>query len=42
MWSAFANEYNEKKTFNAKTAQKVIRAFHELEASKDWPRLRAK
>jgi hypothetical protein len=38
MWSAFAKEFNEKKTFNVKTAEKIARAFHELEASKDWPR----
>ena len=38
MWSAFAKEFNEKKTFNVKTAEKITRAFHELEASKDWPR----
>jgi hypothetical protein len=42
IWSAFAKEYNEKKTFNAKTAEKITRAFHALEASKDWPRLPAK
>ena len=38
IWSDFAKEYNEKKTFNAKTARKMTRAFHKLEASKDWPR----
>jgi hypothetical protein len=37
MWSVFAKEFNEKKTFNLKTAEKITRAFHELEASKDWP-----
>jgi hypothetical protein len=42
IWSAFAKEYNENRTFNAKTAEKITRAFHELEASKDWPRLSAK
>jgi hypothetical protein len=42
MWSAFAKEYNEKKTFNAKTADKITRAFHELESSMDWPHLPAK
>jgi hypothetical protein len=42
MWSAFAKEYNERKTFNVKTAEKITRAFHQLETSKDWPRLPAK
>ena len=43
MWTAFAKEYNEKKTFNVKAAKKLTRAFHELETSNAWPRpLRSK
>ena len=43
MWTAFAKEYNEKRTFNVKAAKKLTRAFHELETSNAWPRpLRSK
>lgn len=38
IWTAFAKEYNDKKTFNVKTAKKLTRAFHELETSNTWPR----
>ena len=37
-WTAFAKEYNERKTFNVKVAAKLTRAFHELETSNSWPR----
>lgn len=38
IWTEFTKEYNEKKTFNAKLASKLTRAFHELETSSSWPR----
>src|SRR5260370_36997331 len=38
LWSALANEYNEKQTFNYKLAGEVAKAFHELEKSEGWPR----
>jgi hypothetical protein len=38
MWTAFAKEYNERKTFNVKLASKLTRAFHDLETSNSWPR----
>ena len=38
LWSALANEYNEKQTFNYKLAGEVAKAFHDLEKSEGWPR----
>jgi len=31
LWSAFANDYNQKHTFNIKLAREVSKAFHDLE-----------
>jgi hypothetical protein len=42
LWTAFATELNDKKTFNAKLAKKVAKAFHDLEKSDGWPAGRAK
>ena len=38
-WSTFAREYNEKGTFNLKTAKEVSKAFHDLEKDEGWPRM---
>jgi hypothetical protein len=37
LWQAFAEELNDKKTFNAKLAKQVSKAFHEMEKSDGWP-----
>jgi len=37
LWQTFASELNDKKTFNAKLAKEVSKAFHELEKSDGWP-----
>jgi hypothetical protein len=37
LWQAFANELNDKKTFNAKLAKQVSKAFHDMEKSDGWP-----
>lgn len=37
LWQTFAAELNEKKTFNAKLAKRISRAFHDLEKSDGWP-----
>jgi hypothetical protein len=37
LWRAFAAELNTKKTFNAKLAKQVAKAFHDLEKSDGWP-----
>jgi len=37
LWQTFAAELNEKKTFNAKLAKEVSKAFHDLEKSDGWP-----
>ena len=37
-WSTFAREYNEKGTFNLKTAREVSKAFHDLEKDEGWPK----
>lgn len=37
LWQAFALELNDKKTFNAKLAKQVAKAFHEMEKSEGWP-----
>lgn len=37
LWTAFASELNDKKTFNAKLAKQVAKAFHDLEKSDGWP-----
>ena len=37
LWEAFAAELNQKKTFNAKLAKQVAKAFHDLEKSDGWP-----
>jgi hypothetical protein len=42
LWTAFAAELNDKKTFNAKLAKKVAKAFHDLEKSDGWPVGRSK
>jgi hypothetical protein len=42
LWQAFANELNAKKTFNAKLAKQVSKAFHDLETSDGWPVGRSK
>jgi hypothetical protein len=36
LWEAFAGQLNQKKTFNAKLAKQVSKAFHELEKSDGW------
>jgi hypothetical protein len=36
LWQAFAAELNDKKTFNAKLAKQVAKAFHDLEKSDGW------
>ncbi len=36
LWEAFASQLNEKKTFNAKLAKQVSKAFHDLEKSDGW------
>lgn len=36
LWEAFAGQLNDKKTFNAKLAKQVSKAFHELEKSDGW------
>jgi hypothetical protein len=38
-WSTFAREYNEKGTFNLKTAKEVSKAFHDLEKDEGWPKM---
>jgi hypothetical protein len=38
-WSTFAREYNEKGTFNLKTAKDVSKAFHDLEKDEGWPKM---
>ena len=37
LWQAFARELNDKKTFNAKLAKQVAKAFHDMEKSEGWP-----
>ena len=37
-WTAFANEYNDRRTFNVKAARDLSKAFHEMERSEGWPR----
>lgn len=37
LWQAFAGELNDKKTFNAKLAKQISKAFHNLEKSDGWP-----
>jgi hypothetical protein len=37
LWEALAAELNGKKTFNAKLAKQVSKAFHDLEKSDGWP-----
>lgn len=37
LWATFAEQLNEKQTFNAKLAKKVSKAFHDLEKSEGWP-----
>jgi hypothetical protein len=38
-WSTFVSEYNEKGTFNLKTAREVSKAFHDLEKDEGWPKM---
>jgi hypothetical protein len=40
LWSAFANEYNEKHAFNIKLADEISKAFHELENDEGWPKFK--
>jgi hypothetical protein len=42
LWRALAVELNDKKTFNAKLAKQVSKAFHDLEKSNGWPVGRSK
>jgi hypothetical protein len=42
LWEALAKELNERKTFNAKLAKEVSKAFHDMEKSDGWPVGRAK
>lgn len=42
LWEAFAAQLNEKKTFNAKLAKQVSKAFHDLEKSDGWVAARQK
>jgi hypothetical protein len=37
LWQAFTDELNNKKTFNAKLAKELAKAFHSLEKSDGWP-----
>jgi hypothetical protein len=37
LWEMFAAELNHKKTFNAKLAKQISKAFHDLEKSDGWP-----
>jgi hypothetical protein len=37
LWRAFASELKYKKTFNAKLAKQISKAFHDLEKSDGWP-----
>ena len=37
LWETFAAELNSKKTFNAKLAKQISKAFHDLEKSDGWP-----
>ena len=37
LWQKFARELNDKKTFDAKLALKMSKAFHDLEHSDGWP-----
>jgi hypothetical protein len=38
-WSTFAREYNEKGTFDLRTAREVSKAFHDLERDEGWPKM---
>jgi hypothetical protein len=37
LWETFAAELNSKKTFNAKLAKEISKAFHDMEKSDGWP-----
>jgi siroheme synthase (precorrin-2 oxidase/ferrochelatase) len=41
LWTQFATEYNQRKTFNVKTARELSKAFRELE-QEGWPKPVAK
>jgi hypothetical protein len=38
LWTSLAREYNEKGTFNMKTAKQISKAFHDLEHTEGWPK----
>ena len=42
LWRSFAEDLNSQKTFNAKLAKEVSKAFHDLEKSDGWPVGRSK
>jgi hypothetical protein len=42
LWQAFAKEMNGNKTFNAKLAKQVSKAFHDMEGTDGWPVGRSK
>ena len=42
LWQHFAEDLNNQKTFNAKMAKEVSKAFHDLEKSDGWPVGRSK
>jgi hypothetical protein len=42
LWRNFAEDLNSQKTFNAKLAKEVSKAFHDLEKSDGWPVGRSK
>lgn len=37
LWGSLAHELNDRKTFDAKLAKQVSKAFHDLEKSDGWP-----
>jgi len=37
LWAKFAKDLNEQKTFNAKLAKEISKAFHDMEKSDGWP-----
>ena len=41
-WSRFADEYNRKGVFNIKSAREMSKAFHDLENTEGWPRIKGK
>ena len=37
VWGVFVSQYNDKQTFDCKSARELSKAFHELESSGFWP-----